>query len=59
MLVSIKSYNCNHISHVITLNILPKCCEETEPKKKQLFIAVHTIDNICDANPIDNLGNKA
>ena len=32
MLVSIKSYNSNHISHVISLNIPPKCCEENEPK---------------------------
>ena len=59
MLVSIKIYNCNHISHVISLNIPPKCCEENEPKDEQLCITVHTIDNICDADPLDNLSNKA
>ena len=58
MLVSVKSYNCNHISHVISLNILPKCCEEKEPNDEQLCVAVHTIGDICDANPLDNLSNK-
>ena len=54
MLVSIKSCNYNHISHVISSYILPKCCEEKEPKDKQLCIAVNTINNICDVNPLDN-----
>ena len=60
MLVSMKSYNCNHISHVISYYILPRCCKEKEPKDEQLCIAVHTINNnICAAYPLDNLSNKA
>ena len=59
MLVSIKSCNCNHISHIVPSYILPKCCEEKEPKDEHLCITVHTIDNICDVNPLDNLSNKA
>ena len=59
MLVSIMSCNCNHISHGIFPYILPKCCEEREPEDEQLCIAVHTIDNICGVNPLDNLSNKA
>ena len=54
MLVSIKSYNCNHISHIISNYILPKCCEEKEPHDEQLHIAVHAINNIHDADPPDN-----
>ena len=38
--------------------MLPKCCEEKEPKDEQLCIAVHTVtNNICDANPLDNSSN--
>ena len=60
MLVSIKSCNCNHISHVIFYYIPPKSCKEKESKDKQLCITVHTINNnICDANPLDILRNKA
>ena len=60
MLVSIKSCKCNHISHIISCYILPKCCKEKEPKEEQLCIAVHTINNnICDADPLENLHNKA
>ena len=59
MLVLIKSYNCTYISHIISY-ILPKCCEEKEPKDEQLCIAVYTINNnICDANPLDESSNKA
>ena len=29
------------------------CCEEKEPKDEQLCITVHTINNICDADPLD------
>ena len=43
----------------MSYNILPKCCKEKEPKDKQLYIAVHTIANICNTDPLDNLGNKA
>ena len=30
-----------------------------EPKDEQLCIAVHTINNMQDANPLDNSSNKA
>ena len=57
MLVSIKS--CNHSSHV-SYYIPPKSCEEKEPEDEQLCITVHTINNnIRDADPLDNLSNKA
>ena len=60
MLVIIKIYNFNHISHIVSCYIPPKFCEEKEPKDKQLCITLHTIkNNICDANPLDNLNNKA
>ena len=59
MLVSIKICNYNCISHVISYYILPKSCEEREPEDEQLCIAVHTINNICDANPLDNSSIKA
>ena len=60
MLVSINGCNCNHISHIISYYILPKCCEEKEPEDEQLCIAVHTINNnIHDANPLDNSSIKA
>ena len=36
---------------MISYYIPPKSCEEKEPKDEQLCIAVHTINNICDANP--------
>ena len=60
MLVIIKIYNCIYISHIVTSHIPPKCCKEKEPKDEQLCITVHTINiNICDADPLDNSGNKA
>ena len=60
MLVSIKSCNCNHISHVISYYIPSKCCKEKEPEDEQLCIAVHTINNnICDTDLLDNLSIKA
>ena len=34
-------------------------CEKKEPKDEQLCIAVHTINNICDANSLDNSSIKA
>ena len=53
MLVSIKSCDCNHISHIISYYIPPKSYKERELKDEQLCIAVHTINNnICDAKPI-------
>ena len=59
MITSIKSCNCNHISHVISCYIPPECCEEKEPEDEQLCIAIHTINNnICDADPLDNSSNK-
>ena len=54
MLEIIQNYNCINKSHIVSY-ILPKCCEEKEPKDKQLCIAVHTITkNICDTDPLDN-----
>ena len=57
MLVSIKS--CNYIIHIISYYLLPKCCEEKEPEDDKLCITVHTVNNICDADPLDNSSNKA
>ena len=51
--------NCNHISHIISFHISPKCCKEKEHKDDQLCIAVHTINNICDVEPLDNLSIKS
>ena len=59
MLASIKICNCYHISHVISHYIPPKCCKEKEPEDEQLCIALHTINNICDADILDNSGIKA
>ena len=60
MLVIIKIYNCTHISHIISCYILPKCCEEKEPKHGQLSITVHTINNNkCDTDSLDKSSNKA
>ena len=59
MLVTIKSCNWTHTSHIVSY-IMPKCCTEKEPKDEQLCIAVHTINNnICDANPLDTSSNIA
>ena len=58
MLVSIKICNFSHISHVISY-ILPTCCEEKEPKDEQLCIAVHTVNNLHGADPLDNSSIKA
>ena len=30
------------------------CVKTSEPKDEQLCIAVHTINNMCDANPLDS-----
>ena len=43
-----------HISHVIFSYIQPKCVKTSEAKDKQLCIAVHIINDIHDANPLDN-----
>ena len=59
MLVSIKIYNCSHISHVISYYILPKCYEEKETKDEQLCITVDTTNNIHDADPLHISSNKA
>ena len=60
MSISIKSCNCNHINHVISYYILPKCCKEKEPKDEQLCIAVHTINtNMHNADPLNNSSIKA
>ena len=59
MLVLIKSYNCNHISHIISCYILPMSCKEKEPEDEQLCITMHSINNkICVADLLDNLSNK-
>ena len=60
MLVIIKICNCTCSSHVVYYYMLPKCCEEKEPKDEQLCIVVHKINNnIHDADPLDNLSNIA
>ena len=59
MLVSIKNCYCDHTSHIISFHIPPKCCEEKEPEEEQLCIAVHTINNKHDADPLDISRNKA
>ena len=60
MLVTIKSCNCNHVSHIISYYILPKCCEEREPEDKQLCIAVPAVNNnIRNADLLDNSSIKA
>ena len=59
MLVSIKVCNCTHISHVISFIYCLSVVKTREPKDKQLCITVHTINNICDTNPLDNSSNKA
>ena len=60
MLVIMKIYNCVYISDIVSSPILPKYCEEKEPKDEQLCIPVHTINNsICDADPLDKSSNKA
>ena len=59
MLVSIEICNCSHISHIISYYIPPKCCEEKEPEDKQLCTTVHTTNNVCAADPLDNSSNKA
>ena len=60
MLVIIKICNCVHISHVVSYYIPLKCCKEKEPRDEQVCIVVHIINNnICDANPLDNLSDKA
>ena len=58
MLVSIKSCNCNHISHAISFTYHLSVVKTRKPEDEQLCIAVHTINNICNANPLDNLSNK-
>ena len=30
------------------------CCKEKKPEDEQLCIEVHTINNICDTDPLDN-----
>ena len=58
MLVSIKICNCIHISHVISFIYHLSVAKTREPEDEQLCIAVHTIYNICDANPLDNSSIK-
>ena len=59
MLIIIKICNCSHISHVFSFAIPPKCCEAKKPEDEQYCITVPTINNICDADPLDNSSNKA
>ena len=59
MLVSIKICNCTDISHIISFLYHLRVAKTREPKDEQLCITVHTINNICDADPLDNSGNKA
>ena len=39
--------------------IPPKSCKEKESQDEQLCIAVHIINNICDADSLDNAGITA
>ena len=60
MLVSIKSYICTYASHVLSLVFCLSVVKTREPEDEQLCITVHRkINSICDANPLDNLSNKA
>ena len=51
MTVLIKICNCTYISHIISFKSHVRVAKTREPKDKQLCIAVHTIINICDADP--------
>ena len=57
----IKICNCTHISHIVSCYIPPEFCKKKkEPEDKQFCITVYTINNnICDADPQNNLSNKA
>ena len=59
MSVSIKICNCTCICHVISFKFHLSVAKTMEPKDEQLCIAVHTTNNICDANLLDNSSNKA
>ena len=59
MLVSINICNCTHISHIISFIYHLSVAKTREPEDKQLCMAVHTINNICDADPLDNSSIKA
>ena len=59
MLVSIKICNCTYISHVISVTDHLRGVKTREPEDEQLCIAVHIINNICDADPQDNSSIKA
>ena len=54
MLVPIKICNCTHISHIISFIYCLRVAKSREPKDEQLCIAVHTINNTRDADPLDN-----
>ena len=47
------------ISQIISLTFCLSDAKTSEPKDKQLCITVHIINNICDANPLDNSSSKA
>ena len=59
MLVSIKICNCIHTSQIISYHIPLSVAKTREPEDKQLCISVHKINNIHDADPIDNSSIKA
>ena len=59
MLGSIRICNCTHISHVIFFIYCLSVAKTREPKDEQLCITVQTINNICDADLLDNSSNKA
>ena len=55
----IKNYKYTYISHVISFKFCLSVVKSREPKDNQLCISLHTINNICDADPLDNSGNKS
>ena len=59
MSVSVKICNCTYISHIISSKFHLSVAKPREPEDEQLCIAVHTINNIHDADPLDNSSNKA
>ena len=59
MLVSIKNCNFTRISHVISFKYHLRVVKTRKLEDKQLCSLVHMINNIRDADPLDNSSNKA
>ena len=59
MLVLIKSYNYTYASHVLSPIFYLSVAKTRGPEEEQLCIAVHTINNICHGDPLDNSSSKA